>query len=65
MKNGLALRQPVVHILGSGGNKSIYSSYHTQGGVWQDDGFELAEEKIIIQYDGGVGQFTVREVEVV
>jgi len=35
------------------------------GGVWQSPGFDLAERKIIITYDGGVGQLTVREAEMI
>lgn len=35
------------------------------GGMWQSDGFELAERKIMIRYDGGIGQLTVRESEIV
>jgi hypothetical protein len=35
------------------------------GGVWQSPGFDLAERKIIIRYDGGVGQLTVREAEMI
>ncbi|MCA9912194.1 MAG: hypothetical protein KC496_02545 [Anaerolineae bacterium] len=35
------------------------------GGVWQSPGFDLAERKITIRYDGGVGQLTVREAEMI
>lgn len=34
-------------------------------GVWQTEGFELAERRIVIRYDGGVGQFRLRYVEIV
>lgn len=33
------------------------------GGVWQSEGFDLAERRIVIRYDGGVGAFSVREAE--
>lgn len=33
--------------------------------VWQTEGYDLAEQRIIIRYDGGVGQFTLREAELV
>ena len=36
-----------------------------QGGVWQSEGFDLAERRIVIRYDGGVGSFHVREAELV
>ncbi len=36
-----------------------------QGGVWQSEGFDLAERRIVIRYDGGVGSFDVREAELV
>ena len=36
-----------------------------QGGVWQSEGFDLAERRIVIRYDGGVGAFHVREAEMV
>lgn len=35
------------------------------GGVWQSDGFELAEHRLTIKYDGGVGALVVREAELV
>lgn len=34
-------------------------------GVWQSEGFELAERKLVIYYEGGVGQLTIRETEMV
>lgn len=33
--------------------------------AWRTEGFDLAEKRIVIRYDGGVGQFTVREAELV
>lgn len=36
-----------------------------RGGVWQSAGFDLADRKITIEYDGGVGQLTIREAELV
>lgn len=36
-----------------------------QGGVWQSEGFDLAERRIVIRYDGGIGSFHVREAELV
>ena len=36
-----------------------------RSGVWQTPGFELASNRIMINYDGGVGQFTVRVHEVI
>jgi predicted membrane protein len=35
------------------------------GGVWQTEGFELAERKVYIDYEGGIGQMTVREAEII
>lgn len=35
------------------------------GGVWKSEGYDLAERRVSIRYDGGVGQFTVREADVV
>lgn len=35
------------------------------GGVWQSEGYELAEHKLNIRYDGGVGALVVREAELV
>lgn len=35
------------------------------GGVWQSEGFDLAGERLIIHYNGGVGALHVREADVV
>ncbi|MEL6306807.1 MAG: hypothetical protein AAFQ52_01630, partial [Chloroflexota bacterium] len=35
------------------------------GGVFQSEGFELAEDRLIIHYNGGVGALHVREAELV
>lgn len=35
------------------------------GGVWQSEGFDLAERRIVIRYDGGIGSFRVREAQLV
>ncbi|MGB7342147.1 MAG: hypothetical protein WBC91_24840 [Phototrophicaceae bacterium] len=34
-------------------------------GMWQSEGFDLAERRIIIRYKGGVGSFNVREAELI
>ena len=34
-------------------------------GMWQSEGFDLAERRIVIRYDGGVGSFQVREADLV
>lgn len=36
-----------------------------KGGVWQSEGFDLAERRIVIRYDGGIGSFRVREAQLV
>lgn len=36
-----------------------------ESGVWETEGFELAERRLIVKYDGGVGQFTVRTPDIV
>jgi hypothetical protein len=41
------------------------NDFMDNGGVWQTAGFELAQRRIVIRYDGGVGQFRVRYAEVV
>lgn len=35
------------------------------GGVWQSEGFDLAERRIVIRYKGGIGSFHVREADLV
>ena len=35
------------------------------GGLWQSEGFDLAERRIVIRYKGGVGSFRVREAELI
>ncbi|MEM9951904.1 MAG: LiaF domain-containing protein [Chloroflexota bacterium] len=34
-------------------------------GHWQSEGFDLAEKRITIHYDGGIGSFHVREAQIV
>ena len=34
-------------------------------GTWQTDGYDLADRHIVIRYDGGVGQLTIREAELI
>jgi hypothetical protein len=34
-------------------------------GLWQSQGFDLAERRIIIKFDGGVGTFHLREAQTV
>jgi hypothetical protein len=34
-------------------------------GTWESDGYELASERLFIRYDGGVGQFTLKTIEIV
>lgn len=36
-----------------------------ESGVWQTEGYELAQRRVNVKYDGGVGQFTVRTPDVV
>jgi hypothetical protein len=35
-----------------------------QGGLWQTEGFDLAERRIIIRFKGGVGAFNLRMAEI-
>lgn len=39
--------------------------YFKGSSTWQTEGFDLAESRLVIQYDGGVGQFRIRLAEVV
>jgi hypothetical protein len=55
------------------GSVSVPASMQVKGkakdfgmsGTWQTDGYDLAEDRIIIHYDGGVGQLTIREAELI
>jgi hypothetical protein len=35
------------------------------GGMWQSEGFDLAQRRVTIRYKGGVGEFRVQEAEIV
>ncbi len=41
------------------------SDFMDAGGTWQSEGFDLAERRIVIRYNGGVGSFHVHEAELV
>jgi hypothetical protein len=55
------------------GSVSVPASMQAKGkpkdfgmsGTWQTDGYDLAEQHIVIRYDGGVGQLTIREAELI
>lgn len=36
-----------------------------QGGLWQSEGFDLAERRIVIRFKGGIGAFNLRTADVV
>lgn len=36
-----------------------------QGGLWQSEGFDLAERRIVIRFKGGVGAFNLRTADIV
>jgi len=46
-------------------NRMSKQDFMEQGGVWQSEGFELAQKRLVILYEGGVGQLTVREAEII
>jgi hypothetical protein len=36
-----------------------------QGGLWQSEGFDLAERRVVIRFKGGVGAFNLRTIDIV
>jgi hypothetical protein len=34
-------------------------------GIWQSEGFDLADRRVVVHYDGGVGELTIKHPEVV
>lgn len=57
-----------VQIRGKSGIGSIHvpdNLHKRDTGVWQSEGFDLAEKRIVIRYNGGVGSFHVREAKIV
>jgi len=52
-----------VHVPKSLRKMSKQGDFIETGGMWQSEGFDLAERRIVIRYNGGVGSFHVREAE--
>lgn len=52
-----------VHVPKSLRKMSKKGDFIETGGMWQSEGFDLAERRVVIRYNGGVGSFHLREAE--